>query len=80
MCRAPLDNRVVLVLWGVGPILRNGCGIRDKKYDALRQESDMSAERQSRNLIVGIDCSIPEKIEYILTCPFLYFELFIKNQ
>ena len=29
---------------------------RDKKYDAFRQESDMSAGRQSRNLIVGIDC------------------------
>ena len=30
-----------LVLWGVGPILKNGCGHRN--YVALFQESKMSA-------------------------------------
>ena len=34
---------VVLFLWGVGPILKNGMEIRDRNYVTLLQESEMSA-------------------------------------
>ena len=34
---------VVLVLWGVGPALRNGMKIRKKKYATLLQESEISS-------------------------------------
>ena len=32
-----------LVLWGVGPILKNGCGHWGQNYVALLQGSEMSA-------------------------------------
>ena len=34
---------VVLFLWGVGAILKNGMEIRDRNYVTLLQESEMSA-------------------------------------
>ena len=33
-----------LVLWGLGPIVRNGCGHWGQYYIALFQESEMSKE------------------------------------
>ena len=49
-------DELVLVLSGVGPILKNGCGIRGQNYVALFQESEMSAGLHSRNLILGLEC------------------------
>ena len=46
---------VVLFLWGVGPILKNGMEIRDRNYVTLLQESEMSARLHSRNLILEIN-------------------------
>ena len=59
MCGAPLDDcanaalcmlksysrvvSVVLIPWGVGPILRDRCGIYAKKYVVLLEGSEMSA-------------------------------------
>ena len=49
-------DELVLVLSGVGPILKNGFGIRAQNYVALFQESEISAGLQSRNLILGLEC------------------------
>ena len=46
-------DKLGLVLCGVGPILRNGCGYWGKNYVALFQGSEMSAGSHSRNLILG---------------------------
>ena len=43
-----------LVLWGVGPILRNGCGHQGQNYVTLFQESEMTGGLHSQNLILGI--------------------------
>ena len=44
---------MVLVFWRVGPILGNGYGIKGRNYVALLQGSEISAELQFRNLILG---------------------------
>ena len=67
MCGVSLDGRanggsvdvfftygMVLVLWGVGPILENGYGILGQNYVALLQGSTISAGLHSRNLIFAI--------------------------
>ena len=43
-----------LVLWGVGPILRNGCGDQGQNYVALFQRIEMTGGLHSQNLILGI--------------------------
>ena len=52
-------DELVLVLSGVRPILKNGCGIRGQNYVALFKESEMSAGLHSRNLILGLECFLP---------------------
>ena len=67
VCGVSLDGRVnggsvdvfftygmVLVLWGVGPILENGYGILGQNYVVLLQGSDISAGLHCRNLIFAI--------------------------
>ena len=49
-----LTYGMVLVLWGVGPILGNGNGIWGQNHFALLQGSEISAELHTRNLILGI--------------------------
>ena len=62
MCGAPLDDcgsvdvffmyDMVLVLWGVGPILGNGMEYTDRIV-TLRQGSEMSAGLHSSNFMLG---------------------------
>ena len=47
-------DELVLVLWGVAPILRIGYRIWGQNYVSLFQESKMSAGLQSRNLTLGL--------------------------
>ena len=64
-------DELVLVLRGVGPILRNGCGIWGQNYVALFQENEMSAGLQSKNLILSFKCfsSFLPSERVILTSP-----------
>ena len=64
-------DELVLVLRGVGPILRNGCGIWGQNYIALFQENKMSAGLHSRNLILSLKCcsSFLSSKRVILTSP-----------
>ena len=48
---------VVSVLWGVGPILRNGYGNQRQKVRSLLQGSEKSAGWHSRHLILAIGCN-----------------------
>ena len=48
-------DKLVLVLWGVGPILTNECRIWGQNYVALFQDNEMSAWLHSRNLILGLE-------------------------
>ena len=48
-------DKLVLVLWGVGPILTNECKIWGQNYVALFQDNEMSAWLHSRNLILGLE-------------------------
>ena len=50
----PCDE-LVLVLWGVDPFLRNGCGIWEQNYVAFLQENKMPAGLHSRNSILGLE-------------------------
>ena len=45
---------IVSVLWEVGAILGNGCGIQGQNYVALLQGSGIPAGFHSRNLVLGI--------------------------
>ena len=45
---------MILVLWGVGAILENGCGIQGLNYVALLRGNEMTVGFYYRNLILGI--------------------------
>ena len=45
---------MVIVLWEVTAILRNGCGIQGQKYVVWVQGSEIPAEFHHRNLMSGI--------------------------
>ena len=48
---------VVLILWGLGPILRNGCEIYSFIHSFIHSFiREMSAGLHSRNLILRIHC------------------------
>ena len=49
-------GELVLVLWGVCLILRNGYGILGQNYVALLQKSEMSSGLHSRNIVLGMHC------------------------
>ena len=44
---------MILVLWGVGAILENGCGIQGLNYVALLRGNEMTVGFHYRNLILG---------------------------
>ena len=44
------------VLWGVGPIVRNECGIWGQNYVTLFLGNEMSAGLHSRNLLLVLEC------------------------
>ena len=48
-------DELVLVLWGVDPFLRNGCGIWEQNYVAFFQKNKMPAWLHSRNSILGLE-------------------------
>ena len=56
-----------------------GAEFRGKKYVPLLQESEMSAGRHSRNLLLGIDCySITTVNPFVFV--FVYLYLFSDNK
>ena len=46
--------KMVIDLWEVTAVLRNGCGIQGQKYVAWLQGSEIPVESHYRNLISGI--------------------------
>ena len=64
-------DKLVLVLWGVGPILKNKSKIWRENYVALFQENEMSAGFHIRNLKLGLECfffDLPTQWESSLCC------------
>ena len=54
-----------LVLWGVGPILRNWCEHQGQNYVAFFQGSEMSGASHSENLILVIQCC---RLSVLIVC------------
>ena len=48
-------DELFLVLWGVGPIMRNGYEMWGQNYVALFQKNEMLAGLHFRNLILGLE-------------------------
>ena len=63
-------DKLVLVLSGVGPILKNESRIWRENYVAFFQENEMSAGFNIRNLKLGLECffDLPTQWKSSLCC------------